>query len=184
MAAKQLTMDELTAGLDQIRQSPADDGEVRMIMRRPAVNERELLEEGQLDLAQGLVGDDWSTRGSQMTPPREPNPEPHLTLMTARVAELVSGDRERWALAGDQLYVDFDIGMDNAPAGTQLSIGSAVIEVTAEPHTGCKKFVERFGMPAMEFVNSPEGKRMCLRGINTKVVTAGTIRRGDSVKKV
>ena len=183
MGAKHLNMDELNAGLEEIRQSPADVGILQLIMRRPGIGERELLEEGQLDLDLGLVGDNWKTRGELATPKRTPNPEAQLTLMNARVAELVAGSRERWPLAGDQLYVDLDISLANLPAGTRLAIGSALIEVTAEPHTGCKKFVERFGMEAMNFVNSPEGKALRLRGINTRVVQAGSIRVGDAVTK-
>ena len=177
--ARHLSADELNAGLDLIRQSPADGGTLQLISRRPAIDERELLQEGQLDLKQGLAGDSWSTRGR----PREPNPDTQLTLMNSRVADLVSGSRERWPLAGDQLFVDLNIGLDNLPAGTRLAVGSAVIEVTAEPHTGCKKFVARYGMEAMTFVNTPQGKQMCLRGINTKVVEAGAIRVGDKITK-
>ena len=183
MDAKHLTMDELNAGLEQIRQSPADGGLLQLIVRRPAIGERELLEEGRLDLVSGLVGDNWMTRGQSATPPRTANPDGQLTLMNARVAQLVAGSRARWPLAGDQLYLDLDLSLANLPPGTRLAIGSALVEVTAEPHTGCKKFVERFGMEAMTFVNSPEGKKLCLRGINTRVVGAGTIRVGDRVAK-
>ncbi len=183
MEAKQLTMDELNAGLEHISQSPADSGVLKLIARRPAIGERELLEAGQLDLATGLVGDNWVTRGELATPKRTANPDAQLTIMNARVADLVSGSQARWPLAGDQLYVDLDLSRTNLPAGTRLAIGSAVVEVTAEPHTGCKKFVERFGMDAMTFVNTDEGKEMCLRGINTRVVQAGTIRVGDAVTK-
>ncbi|MBT4497586.1 MAG: MOSC domain-containing protein [Gemmatimonadetes bacterium] len=181
MEAKHLTMDELNGGLEQIRQSPADGGLLRQIASRPAIGERVILEEGELDLESGLVGDNWMTRGGSK---RAPNPDAQLTLMNARVAELVSGGQERWALAGDQLYVDLNLGLENLPAGSRLAIGSAIIEVTAEPHTGCKKFVERFGMDAMQFVNSEEGKQLCLRGINTRIVQAGTIRAGDEITKV
>ena len=89
-------------------------------------------------------------------------------------------DRSRWHLAGDQLYVDLDLSEANLPPGTRLSIGSAVIEVTAEPHTGCSKFVERFGLDAMKFVNSRERKDLHLRGINARVVRPGVLRVGDS----
>jgi len=181
---RHLSTEELDAGLDFIRQSPADGGTLQMISRRPATDERELLQEGQLDLKEGLAGDSWSTRGRGSDPPREPNPDTQLTLMNSRVADLVSGSQERWPLAGDQLFVDLNIGLDNLPAGTRLAVGSAVIEVTAEPHTGCKKFVARYGMEAMNFVNTPEGKHMCLRGINTKIVEAGAIRVGDKITKV
>ena len=183
MEAKNLNMDELNAGLEQIRQSPADAGVLKLIACRPAVGERELLEEGELDLDTGLVGDNWISRGRLAILKRPPNPDTQLTIMNTRVADLVAGSQARWPLAGDQLYVDLDLSLGNLPAGTRLEIGSALVEVTAEPHTGCKKFVERFGMDAMKFVNSPEGKELCLRGINTKVVAAGTIRVGDAVTK-
>lgn len=183
MEVRHLSLDELNAGLEEVRRAPADGGILHVIMRRPAIGERELLEEGQLDLVSGLVGDNWMTRGELATPKRVPNPDAQLTLMNSRVAQLVSGSRDRWHLAGDQLYVDLDLGLANLPAGTRLAIGSALIEVTAEPHTGCKKFVERFGMDAMTFVNTPEGKKLCLRGINTRVIEAGTIRLGDTATK-
>ena len=89
----------------------------------------------------------------------------------------------RWGLAGDQLFVDFDISGENAPAGTRLAIGSALIEVTAQPHTGCAKFMQRFGVDAMKFVNSPKGRALHLRGINARVVVPGRIQTGDRIKK-
>ncbi len=179
MEVKHLSMDGLEAGLALIRQAPADRGELQLIVRRPVAGQREVLAEGQLDLAAGLVGDRWGANAAT----RAPNPETQLTLMNARVAQLVAGSRERWPLAGDQLYVDLDLSRANLPPGTRLAIGTAVVEVTAEPHNGCKQFVERFGMDAMLFVNSPEGKELCLRGINTRVVQAGTIRVGDTATK-
>jgi hypothetical protein len=177
-ATRHLTTDELEAGLDEITRAPKV-GVLEMIVRRPSVGERELLEEGQLDPAEGLIGDSWKLRGSG-----RPNPAVQLTLMNARVTALVSQDRSRWQLAGDQLYVDMDLSDDNLPPGTRLQIGTAVIEVSAIPHTGCSKFVERFGLDAMKFVNAPEHKTLHMRGINTRVVRAGTIRVGDTVNKV
>ncbi len=112
------------------------------------------------------------------------HPDMQLNLMNTRVIALVAQDEARWSLAGDQLYVDLDLSKENLPAGTQLALGSAVIEVTDQPHTGCQKFVSRFGADAMKFVNSPVGKELCLRGINARVVHPGTIRAGDVVKKL
>ncbi|HJR25752.1 MAG TPA: hypothetical protein VJ804_09775 [Acidimicrobiales bacterium] len=176
---------ELEAGLAHVRAAPADGGTLELIVRRPAVGEREVLEEGELDLAEGLVGDTWKDRASRRTEDGGPHPEMQLNVMNARAALLAAaGDPERRALAGDQLYLDLDIGHDNLPAGTRLSIGAAVIEVTEQPHTGCAKFAERFGQDAVRFFNSPEGKALRLRGLNAKVVVPGTIRRGDPVNKV
>ena len=165
--------DELTAGLDEILRSPAAEGTIELIVRRPAVDEREVLEEGLLDIDDGLVGDMWRARGSSRRPDGSANPDAQLTLMNARAAELVAGSRERWPLAGDQLFVDLDLSVENLPAGTRLGVGRAVVEVTAEPHTGCAKFSARFGTEAIKFVNKSPGRELRLRGVNTRVVTPG-----------
>ena len=173
-----LTNEQLEAGLDHIRQSPKDGGTLELIVRRPQTEEREVLETGELDPSYGLVGDNWCQRASA------DNPDTQLNIMNARAAALVAVDPNRMALAGDQLFIDIDLSDANLPAGSQLAIGSAIIEVTAIPHTGCKKFTERFGMDAVKFVNTGVGKELHLRGINAKVVQAGTIQAGDIAKKV
>jgi MOSC domain-containing protein YiiM len=181
---KHLTMEELEAGLDDIRRSPKDRGVLQMIVRRPQTDVREVVEEGQLDLLEGLVGDDWRTRGSSRTSDGSAHPDMQLTVMNSRVIALLAQDKGRWQLAGDQLFVDLDLSAENLPPGTRLAVGSAVIEVTAQPHTGCDKFAARFGRDAYKFVNSPQGKQLHLRGINARVVQAGVIRVGDVVSKI
>ena len=178
------TVTDLEAALDHLRAAPADHGTLELIVRRPAVDERELLAEATLDPDVGLVGDNWRLKPSTSSPDGKANPDKQLTVMNVRCTRLLAGDDpERMALAGDQLYVDLDIGVDNLPAGTRLAIGTAVIEITAPPHTGCHKFRARFGADALRFVNSPEGSALRLRGANARVVTAGTVRRGDSVSR-
>lgn len=179
-----LSKTELEAGLDHIRRSPKNKGVLEMIVRRPAVDQREVLEEGELDLARGLVGDNWSTRGSAATADGAAHPEMQLNLMNARAADLVAQERSRWPLAGDQLFVDLDLSGENLPPGTRLAVGSAVIEITPVPHNGCKKFTARFGLEAMKFVNSAVGKELHLRGVNARVVQPGLIRTGDVVEKL
>lgn len=183
MDVKHLTKEELEAGLGDVLLSPKDEGVLELIVRRPRVDEREVLEEGRLDLVEGLVGDSWRERGSSRTPDGAAHPDTQLNVMNSRILALVARDRERWRLAGDQLIIDMDLSDENLPAGTRLALGSAVIEVTDQPHTGCKKFVARFGLDAMKFVNSPEGKRLRLRGLNAKVIRPGVIRAGDVVRK-
>jgi hypothetical protein len=183
-AIKYLSMTELEAGMSHIHQSPKDNGVLKMIVRRPGTDEREVIEHGELDSAEGLIGDNWKTCGNKQTTDGSANLNAQITVMNARTIELLAQGEKRWSLAGDQLYIDMDLSDDNIPPGTRLAIGLAVIEVSAIPHTGCKKFSARFGVDAMKFVNSPEGKRLHLRGINTRVVQAGVIRIGDVVRKV
>ena len=130
------------------------------------------------------MGGNWKDRGSSRMKDGSSHPEMQLNVMNSRVIELIAPDESRRPLAGDQLYIDIDLSGENMPPGTQIAIGTAVIEVTAEPHNGCKKFVERFGMDAGKFVNSPVGKQLHLRGINAKVVQAGTITTGDVARKL
>jgi hypothetical protein len=171
------TRDELLAGLQLVRESPREVGTLEMIVARPATDERVVLATGELDVDRGLVVDRWS-RGTR------PNPKAQVTVMNARAAQLVAGDRSRWALAGDQLFADFDLSPENLPPGTRLAIGSAVIEVSDQPHLGCEKFAARFGQTAREFANSSEGTAESFRGINTRVVQSGTVRVGDVVRKL
>jgi hypothetical protein len=175
---------ELEAGLDAIRRSPPDNGHVELVARRPEIEAREVITEARLDEREGLVGDCWRERGSSATDDGSAHPEMQITIMNARSAALIAGDRERWPLAGDQLYVDFDLGLANLPPGTRLEIGSALLEVSALPHRGCGKFSRRFGVDALKFVNSAVGRELNLRGVNAWVVRGGTVRTGDWIRKV
>jgi len=181
---KQLNTGELEDGLDHIFKSPNDEGVLELIVRRPDVDEREVLEQGRLDVESGLVGDNWRAKGSRHMPDGSADPDMQLNIMNARVVALVAVDPDRRPLAGDQLYVDMDLSPENLPPGTQLSIGDAVVEVTEPPHTGCKKFAERFGKDAVLFVNAGLGKRLNFRGICAKVIQSGDISAGDVARKV
>ncbi len=181
---RHLTLAELEAGMDDIRRSPQDAGVLAMIVRRPKLDEREVLDEGTLTAAEGLVGDAWRHLGSSRTADGSAHPDMQLTLMNMRAIALLAQSKERWPLAGDQLYVDLDLSNANLPPGTMLSVGTALIQVTDQPHTGCAQFLQRFGVDGLKFVNSPAGKELHLRGIYTRVVQQGVVRVGDVVKKV
>jgi MOSC domain-containing protein YiiM len=174
-----LSRAHLEAGLSRILDSPRADGALVLLVRRPAVGVRELAAEGTLDPAAGLVGDNWLDRRSRSTPDGSADPQRQVTVMNVRLAELVAGSQDRIPLAGDQLYLDLDISVGNLPAGSLLAVGDAVLEVSAAPHLGCAKFVERFGADAMRFVNSRVGRQLRLRGLNARVVQAGIVRLGD-----
>jgi hypothetical protein len=179
-----LSRAQLEDGLSEVERSPADSGRVALIVRRPAVDEREVLELGELDPACGLVGDTWNARTSTRTPDGTPHPDMQLNVINARFSALIAGCEERQALAGDQLHLDLDLSEANLPPGTRLALGSAVIEVTEQPHTGCAKFSARFGAEALRFVNSPVGRSLRLRGLNARVVVPGQVRAGDTVTKL
>ena len=171
------TLRELQEGLGLVREAPKEVGTLDLIVARPHVDGRVELAAAQLDVDRGVVADRWSS-GSR------PNPLAQVTVMSSRAAQLVAGDRSRWSLAGDQLYVDFDLSPENIPPGTRIAIGPVLIEVTEQPHLGCEKFAARFGPTARVFANSPEGTAVSFRGINTRVVQGGTVRVGDAVRKL
>jgi hypothetical protein len=179
-----LALEQIRQGLPAILEAPKDAVILTLIVRRPAVDQREVVARATLDVIHGLVGDCWKARRSSRTADGSPHPDMQINITSARVMGLLAGDRERWALAGDQLFVDLDLSAANLPPGTRLSLGAAVLEVTAQPHTGCGKFVERFGVEAMKFVTSPEGRVLNLRGINARVVQGGEVTVGDQVLKV
>ena len=179
------TTDELTAALDHLRSAPSDQGRLELIVRRPGVEQREVVDQAELDVEDGLVGDSWKARGSRHTADGSAEHGRQLTLMSARAVDLFAGgDRGRWPEAGDQLYVDLDLSEANVPAGTRLAIGAAIVEVSALPHTGCAKFNQRYGRDVSRFVNSAEGVDLHLRGINAFVVTGGPIAVGDAVTRL
>ncbi len=180
----ELTAEELERGLGEVREAPKDEGALELIVVRPGIEEREILEEGILDAELGLIGDIWPIRASSAT--GAPKPDAQITLMNARATALVADSSEPgdWAQAGDQLYVDLDVGEENLPPGTRLEIGDALLEITAEPHLGCGKFIRRFGVDAMKLVNSDIGRELRLRGVYARVVQPGAIARKDVVRKV
>jgi hypothetical protein len=165
---------ELEAALPELTRSPRERGTVELIVRRPSSGQREVLEVGTLDVEEGLVGDRWGL-GKR----RRVN---QLTLINARFLALVAQGRERWPLAGDQLYVDFDLSVGHVPPGTRIALGAAQIEVSPEPHLGCRLFAERYGRDAQRFVGSPQGRALSLRGVNAWVVEGGEVRVGDEVR--
>ena len=181
---KHLTPEELEAGLDHIRESPKDNGTLHLIVCRPEIDSRKVLDVAVLDMGHGLIGDNWTLRGSSKTADGSPHPEMQITIMNSRVVALVAQKKERWPLAGDQLFVEMDLSKANLPAGSRIAIGSAVLEVTEPPHLGCQKFVARFGADAMKFVNSPVGRELCMRGIHARVVQNGNVRTGDIARKI
>ena len=182
---RHLNTDELEAGLEKALTSPTDEGIINLIVCRPDVGQRKVLQSAEFSLEIGLVGDNWSKKPYSKSPDGGPHPEMQVTMINSRVLDLITaGDSSRMAVPGDQLVVDFDLSRENIPPGTKLNIGSAIIEVTEAPHTGCAQFVGWFGDDAMRFVNSSRGRELCLRGINSKVVQPGVISQGDKITKV
>ena len=176
------TVEELDRHLGHVAAAPSNAGTVELIVARPAVGERRVLDAGEVRPGVGLVGDNYLERGSSRPTGGPADPLAELNIMSARALEAVAGvDRERWPLAGDQFIVDFDLSLANAPAGTRLRIGAALIEVTEKPHTGCAKFAERFGVDAARWINSRKDLR--LRGICAIVIEPGAVSVGDEISR-
>ena len=184
MTVNHLDMNGLEAGIDYILDTPADKGLVRMIVSRPETGIRKILKSASLDTIEGLIGDNWKDRGSSSTSDKSADPETQITIMNSRVIELIAHSSDRWKLAGDQLFIEIDISRNNLPPGSKLKVGSAIIEVSGKPHTGCQKFSQRFGLDALKFVSTPMAQELCFRGINARVVKSGIVTVGDIVNKI
>jgi len=175
---------QLNLGLDHIQNSPNDDGVLEMIVIRPGENERVVLDKSLVSSKLGVHGDNWAIKCWKTLPDGSPHPEVQIAITNSRSIGLLAQDKARWSLAGDNLYVDFNLSDENLRAGQRLAIGTAILEITTHAHNGCKKFNARFGADAVKFVNSPIGKKLHLRGIYAKVVQDGVIQVGDRIRKV
>ena len=171
------TVEALDARWAASERSPQDQGTVEMIVRRPAPDKREPLQRATFTAEAGLLGDDWLRRhGDEI--------EAQITLMNSRVAQLLAGDKARWADAGDQLFVDLDISQDNLPPGTQIQLGDVIMQISTLPHTGCTKFARRFGGHARKWTATEQGARERRRGVYAHVIQDGEIEVGDSIRKL
>jgi hypothetical protein len=178
---KKADFSQIEARLAILGDSPRDEGTVTLISRRPQTGEREILQEAQFTVEDGLVGDNWRERGSKRTADGSAHPDMQVAIMNSRMIEAVSAGKDNWHLAGDQLFLDFDLSAENLPIGQQFSVGEVVFEVTPVPHNGCQKFRDRFGDDAFYYIAAKDGHRR--RGINVKVVKSGMVRQGDIVRK-
>jgi hypothetical protein len=174
--ARHLGADALAAGALALAAAPRDAGRLALIVRRLATGARETPAEVGLCLEEGVPGDAWSRR-----PPRKP--EAQLAVMRRDVAELLANGQPL-TLFGDQLFVDLDVSAANLPPGTRLRVGAALVEMTPEPHDGCRKFRERFGADALRFVQAKATRDQNFRGVYWRVVEPGRAAVGDAVQVV
>jgi MOSC domain-containing protein YiiM len=173
IAQRHPTLSELEAARTSWPASARTRGTVELIVVRPERHERKCPSHAELTPEHGLVGDHWGQGKRNMSA--------QITLMDARVAAAL-GSREDWPLFGDNFILDFDLAIDRLPEGSIVALGEARLEVTSEPHLGCKKFSARFGDHAMHWVNDKTLRPLRLRGINTRIVAAGRVRVGDVVQ--
>jgi len=171
---------DIEAATHEVLRSPSDSGTIELVAVRPAESERRVVEEAQVSTEAGIIGDSWLER---LDGDKEISHHNQVTLMNSRFAAAITPEGQGWELAGDQLYVDFDISVDNAPPGTRLQVGSAVVQISAQPHTGCAKFVSRFGRDIWKATRTEERKELRLRGVNASVAESGVVRRGDAITK-
>ena len=182
---RHLDFTELPAGIAYIGKSPRDSGVLRMIVIRPRGNKRQVVDMCGISLAGGLDGDNWAKGCWKSTTGGEPHPDVQVCIMNARVIDLVADRmRDNWAPAGDSPFIDLDLSQENLATGQRLALGTAIIEITAEPHNGCAKFTKRYGRDATIFVNHKDYRHLRLRGVYARVVRDGQVAAGDRIMKV
>lgn len=167
-----LSFDELERLWQTGARPPRGVGTVRLITLRVGGRQHELPLSAMLTVEGGVAGDKWGEEVS-------PDPDGQVTLMNARVAELIAGDRVPRPLPGDNFLVDLALDEEALPVGARVRLGQAVIQVTAKPHSGCKTFRERFGAEALRWVNVRANRPLRLRGVMCRVVVAGSVAVGD-----
>lgn len=181
---KHLTREEIEQRYTQLEPSPKEQGTVEMIVRRPDTLQREVVEQAEINTEKGMIGDNWYTRGSRHTDDGSAHPDMQMAIMNSRIIDVIAQERDNWAPAGDQLFVDFDLSEANLPIGQRFAIGDVVLEVSPFPHKGCKKFKERYGLGASRFINDLAYEHLRLRGINVRVIQGGVIKTGDTIRKL
>lgn len=168
------TFDELEA-LFQENPIPAiGSGSVHLIVLRRAAGDHETPRRVRVDVAEGVVGDRWAL-GTR-------NVDSQVTLMHRRVVEILCDAGQPPHLPGDNFLVDIDLGEAALPVGARVRVGAALLEISAKPHTGCKKFAARFGQDALRWVNWHEHRDRRLRGVNCRIVESGEVTVGDLVE--
>lgn len=175
-----LAIDDLELGWRERAPRPRERGTVRLICVRKGEGRHETPETVQITPGLGLVGDRWSQRGAG----KDPDGYSAVTLIDATVAELLTAGRQPLDAPGDNLHVDLDISVEALPAGTRLRAGSVVLEVSAQPHTGCSTFSGKFGLDALKWVSTPEGRQRRLRGVNCAVISDGKVRVGGAIEVI
>jgi len=172
--SRHLPFTVLRDSLDALPAPPRASGRLGLVVRRTPDKSRETPEAVELRSARGVPGDAWD---------RQPNgnPEAALTVMQVDVATLIANGQPL-TVFGDNLFLELDLSRENLPIGSRVRVGASLLEVTAKPHNGCRKFVARFGEDALRLVADPGLRHRNLRGIYMRVVERGTVTVGDPVE--
>lgn len=174
--SKQDAIAMMQARYDTWPTSPAGKGQVELVVARTGGGNHAILEVGELTVEGGLAGDRWADG--------ERDPKNQITLMNANVVRTIRPGDALSPDAGDNLLVDLDLSSEALPIGARLRVGTAALEVTPEPHNGCKKFRARFGLEALQWISHPSKADAKLRGVHARVIVAGQVRAGDTIELI
>jgi hypothetical protein len=169
------TFEELVALWEAAPRPPAGIGTVRGICVRLGGGRHAQREQAEVTLEHGLVGDRWRLAD-------DPERLSQVTILNALVAANIAHSGTPGSEAGDNFIVDLDLSTAALPIGARVRLGLALLEVTPEPHLGCKNFNQRFGAGALRWVNHQAHRAQRFRGVNLRVLESGPVRLGDRVE--
>ncbi|CAN1577166.1 hypothetical protein MCELHM10_04085 [Paracoccaceae bacterium] len=177
-----ISPEALTAALPEVLAAPRELGAVRLLCMRPKPNLRSFPDRLTLTRAAGVVGDFEASRPWLVLEDGSPDPRNQVSIMSARVLDLVWRDGNPRSHPGDNIACDLDLSHANLPAGTLLQAGTAVLRVSDEPNDGCAKWKVRMGKAAYDWTRAHAAYR--LRGLYCSVEQDGEITLEDALLRL
>jgi len=184
MTDAHVTLPECMAALPHILAAPKDAGAIDHLCFRPSRGTRTFPASLTLTKAEGIPGDRWLKEPWQRLSDGTPDPDLQVSILPARVLDLIWRARETTTHPGDTIVADLDLGVANLPPGSLLQAGTAVLRVSGYFNEACVKWKTRHGKAATDFITAPGHAPLRLRGIICAVAADGVVVATDHLRVI